>query len=287
MPLERVLWSTALSALLTGIGLLAVGLRRRAGSAPARQASGVALAVGLGYSVGHVVLTGWAAWPGEPWQWLPHIAAAATLLTVLMACAQPPAWIGLGLDWVLALATALLMVRPMPMGTWSVGQSVAWLAGLVGAVAVSEASLAAQARRVGASTAALIMTISAAAASVVLVSSANARLGMLAGLLAASTAAVTVAGWCMPRLSFQGVTRCVTLILSGLLITAYFNDYTGLPATSFILAAASPLPAWLSLAGPVRRLADWQRAAIAMAGVAMAAVMAATLAWRSYCALGG
>jgi hypothetical protein len=102
----------------------------------------------------------------------------------------------------------------------------------------------------------------------------------LAGGMAALLGLVWIISWFRPemRLSHGGVPVLVT-VLTAILLNG--QVYASTPLVSALLIAASPLAAWLGWVGPMRRLAGWQSALIAMGATLVPVAIAVGLAFGS------
>lgn len=241
-----------------------------------------AVALGLGYAVGHVTAAGWPALPPtEATQWLFFFALVALLAGVLdtfLRIARP--W-RLGLWLALCAGLLALLLRPKIQSSWTPAQSALWLLGLAALMTILAASLG----RIARPHADAVFTLFAAAlvcggSGIALVLSGSLLLGQLAFVLAAGVGVALVAAWFFPELPLAaGAVPVIVALLTGLWVNGYF--YAELPAICallFALALVLPalLPSMATALGNSRLLAKplLLRAAVVALPVAIAVFVA-------------
>lgn len=272
-PLPFVLRALVLPAVVTGIALLA-GLRLRA----ARSAI-AALAVGIGYAVGHVASL--RAVPGFPptdsLAALFYVALAATLVGLLRGASSVP---GLPSSIVLAAvagAAPWVLLRNL-MSRWSaLGVATAIAITAVGVTAFVITIDRWAERRRGVSLP-LVLWMTAAIAAVSLGISGTVTYAAFSGSMAAVLGACIVFAWIARDMSYaRGATVVFAIVLS---CFCYAGVYLAeLPRASAILLFYSPLAAVAVDRGPVERLSTFKAHAVRLLAVLLVAGAALAIAY--------
>ena len=267
-PFVRVLLWTVAAPLV--LGTVAFVL-------PRGRAASVPLALGAAVATAHAALLGMPRFPpGYAVAWLFWVALGASCAGLLELAWRAPAWARLTLR--LALAGLLLVVllrQPYLAQTWSLGEGVAYFAGLAMVTVASWTALGCCGEHLAGRRHALLLTALAAGAAAVLGVTGTASLALLAGALAATCAPAIVLGrQARGALASDGTTT-FTLVLAALLVEGYF--YSDAPAPSVLLLAGAPLAA-LAGARVARATNGWPGIALAIAPALLAIASAVGLA---------
>ena len=202
-----------------------------------------AIAVGIGYAVGHAVTAGWPAFPPiEATQWLPYFGIAGTLLAVIDTLLRPPG-VMRAVVWFLGCVgiLSLLLASKFQYG-WSLFAGVLWIAGLATAMLVLTSFLDRVARRDVSISLPLILTIVAGGTGLALMLSGSILLGQLALVLAGAFGAIVIVGMLLPNaINGRAIAPVSATLLCGLWLSGYF--FSGLPPVSGFLLLVSPVPA--------------------------------------------
>jgi hypothetical protein len=287
-----ILLATGLAALTAALVLLAFGWPWRRPSRT-RVTLGWALAVGLGFAVGCLVV-------GVPVAWPPHkdqgrlllvVWPAAMLVESLAAVPRVPRMLAWAARLVVAQAVARVILHGTvylvePAGgsewTWTSGQALAWLGGLALALAVVWVALALLAERVPGPSLPLALAVVCAGAAPTIMYSGYASGGALGLPLAAALAGAAAGSLLLTRP--EGVRAAMGLGLVGLfalLVAGRFliEEMTTLHAVLLLFA---PLLCWVPELPGLRRLPSWQRGVLRIALVLIPVVFCVTQAkWQA------
>jgi hypothetical protein len=202
-----------------------------------------AIAVGIGYAVGHAVTAGWPAFPPiEATQWLPYFGLAVTLLAIIDTLVRPPGSVRTVI-WFLCCAGILsvLLTSKFQYG-WSLFVGVLWIVGLTTAMLVLTSFLDRVARRDASISLPLILTIVAGGTGLALMLSGSMLLGQLALVLAGAFGAIVIVGTLLPNaVNGRGIAPVSATLLCGLWLSGYF--FSELSSVSALLLLVSPVPA--------------------------------------------
>jgi hypothetical protein len=202
-----------------------------------------AIAVGLGYAVGHVVTAGWPPFPPiEATQWLPYLGIAVTILAVIDTLLRPPGVLR-AVIWFLGCVgiLSLLLASKFQYG-WSLFAGVLWIAGLATAMLVLTSFLDRVAQRDASISLPLILAIVAGGTGLALMLSGSMLLGQLALVLAGTFGAIVIVGTLLPNaINGRGIAPVSATLLSALWLSGYF--FSELPSVSGFLLLVSPVPA--------------------------------------------
>ena len=202
-----------------------------------------AIAVGVGYAVGHAVTAGWPAFPPvEATQWLPYFGIAVTILAVIDTLLRPPGLVRVVI-WFLCSAGILsvLLASKFQYG-WSLFIGILWIAGLATAMLVLTIFLDRVAQRDASISLPLILTIVAGGTGLALMLSGSMLLGQLALVLAGAFGAIVIVGTLLPNaVNGRGIAPVSATLLCGLWLSGYF--FSELPSVSGVLLLVSPIPA--------------------------------------------
>jgi hypothetical protein len=255
------------AAVLAAVVVLPGGLALRT-RGPGWLAGGEALGLGLAFFLGSVAVSRWPRWsPPEAQDRLLAVLGAVVLVEIVAAWRAAPRW----LVWTLRLAVAAAVAPMLLSGTlyladaagpgtrlWTPTQTVLWLGGLAGALAVVWALLALLARRASSRSLPLSLAVVSVGAAFSLMFSGYATGGPLLVPLAGALvgmAAVSLA-WTLPRADSAAVGVSVVMLF-GLLVMGRF--LAGLQILYAALLFFAPLLAWLpEVLG--KRLPAWLRA---------------------------
>ena len=202
-----------------------------------------AIAVGVGYAVGHAVTAGWPAFPPvEATQWLPYFGIAVTILAVIDTLLRPPGLVRVVI-WFFCSAGILsvLLASKFQYG-WSLFIGILWIAGLATAMLVLTIFLDRVAQRDASISLPLILTIVAGGTGLALMLSGSMLLGQLALVLAGAFGAIVIVGTLLPNaVNGRGIAPVSATLLCGLWLSGYF--FSELPSVSGVLLLVSPIPA--------------------------------------------
>ena len=202
-----------------------------------------AIAVGVGYAVGHAVTSGWPAFPPvEATQWLPYFGIAVTILAVIDTLLRPPGSVRVVI-WFLCCAgiLSLLLTSKFQYG-WSLLVGILWIAGLATAMLVLTSFLDRAAQRDKSISLPLILAIVAGGTGLALMLSGSMLLAQLALVLAGAFGAIVIVGALLPNaVNGRGIAPVSATLLCGLWLSGYF--FSELPSVSGVLLLVSPIPA--------------------------------------------
>lgn len=246
----------------------------RSGDSPTGPRWGAAVGVGLGYILGHAVMSEWhsgtrladtwrdlqtwtragGAFPlsaGNGWDWLPWIAAIATLIGVLDGGWPAPRWSRWQNRLLLAVLLMWLVFSPLVGGLWTAEHGAAWMIGLGSATFAFATVLDIRAERLGPAMPLVLMVPAIGMAAAQHFSESSYLFTILSGALAATTGALWVVSWFSPRMNLARATIPIyAVVYAGLAIGGMF--YGGLPKTSGLALAVAPLASFIDRVGPWR-----------------------------------
>ena len=199
-----------------------------------------AIAVGVGYAVGHAVTAGWPAFPPiEATQWLPYFGIAVTILAVIDTLLRTPGLVRVVI-WFLCSAGILsvLLASKFQYG-WSLFIGILWIAGLATAMLVLTIFLDRVAQRDASISLPLILAIVAGGTGLALMLSGSMLLGQLALVLAGAFGAIVIVGTLLPNaINGRGIAPVSATLLCGLWLSGYF--FSELPSVCGLLLLVSP-----------------------------------------------
>jgi hypothetical protein len=270
MSLLKQVLPAAIVAMMVAAGVCGFALFR--GKERARGALG-ALAVGVAYLAGHLVVTGWISFPpADTTNWLPYFALAAAVLGAFCSFLPITAWARVVIFALVSTGALRLLLKPRFQYGWSPGEGWAWVAGLGCAIVLLAIVLDALARRPGTAVEMpIFLLIVSAGTSGALMLSGSMLLGQFAMVLAAAVfgALVFAARKVAPG---RGIVPVFSLLVSALLVSGYF--FAELPVTSAVLLAFAPIPALIDIGITNKLLALGSRAALVSVTVALALILA-------------
>jgi hypothetical protein len=201
-------------------------------------------AVGAGYGVGHVSITGGVPFPPtDTTNWLPYFAIMAGALASLVSFVDSK----VARTTVFGLAcvgTMRLLLAPMFRYRWSAEQGWLWVVCLACATLLLALSVRAIARRSSsAADPGLLLSLVAAGLAGCLMLSGSLLLGQFAAVLSAAVMGTVVLTWRFP-IEFEGVGSVFSLVGAALLTCGYF--FAELPALSALLLVSAPSVALIS-----------------------------------------
>jgi hypothetical protein len=202
-----------------------------------------AVAIGIGYTSGHVVTAGWPTFaPAEATQWLPYFAISFLFVGVLDTLLRPAAWVRVTL-WVLCCVGILrLLLGAKFQYGWSLTQGCLWIACLAVGMLVVAGCLDAAAQRDASVALPLSLAIVAGGTGAALMLSGSMLLGQLAIVLATALGAISAAGFALPTAAKgSGSVPTVVALLSSLWLSGYF--FAELPPASALLLAVATVSA--------------------------------------------
>jgi hypothetical protein len=202
-----------------------------------------AVALGVGYVCGHLVITGWPPFPPiEATQWLPYIAIGAAIVGVVDTFLRPVGALRTPI-WLLFCAGILgvLLSSKFQYG-WSLFGGTLWIVGLAIGMLLLTVFLDSAAQRDASISLPLVVAIVAGGTGLALMLSGSMLLGQLALVLAAAAGAIVAVGLLLPNaVNGRGIAPVAGAVLSGLWLSGYF--FSELPPASALLLAGSSIPA--------------------------------------------
>ena len=234
------------------------------------------LAIGIAYFAGHVFIAGWVRVPpSDTTNWLPYFALAAALLGAFCVMLPVGRWSRVLIFALVSAGALTLLLKPKFQYGWSPGESVGWVAGLMGAMVLIAIILDALTRRSAAAVeipALLLITCGGIFGAL-----------MLSGSMLLAQYAAVLGGAVLGSLVFsarkaalgRGIVPLLSLLLGALLISGYF--FAELPAAAALLLAFAPLLALIPIGAQSRPLAFIVRATM----VSIPILLALFLAFRS------
>lgn len=232
-----------------------------------------ALAVGVAYLAGHLIIAGWTAFPPtDTTNWLPYFALAAAALGAFCAVLPVTAWARVVIFALVSTGALRLLLKPRFQYGWSPGEGWAWVAALGCAIVLLAIVLDALVRRPGTAVEMpIFLLIVSGGTSGALMLSGSMLLGQFAMVLAAAVFGALVFAARKVALG-RGIVPVFSLLVSALLVSGYF--FAELPATSAVLLAFAPVLALVDIGMANRLLALGSRAALVSVPVALALVLA-------------
>jgi len=273
MPVSPTAVLAMILATAFSLGLSALGARsRRRLGVDAPSPWWGALAVGLGYAIGHAGVAPPAIPPADVTDRIPIIALVGAGVAALLAGGRGGVW-GRAIAYVgIATPAYVVMLGPV-LGSGDLpGETVTWLLGSAVVsmlAALNVAFLDTPGRR---SETWVGLAAFALGAGVVLILANSAVLFQLGGVLAVALIASIVGAWGRP---VGGGVPVALAVLSALIVEGFV--YAFLPAPSAAILAASPLALWLTRLRPIARLGPRTRAAIAAVLILIPVAVAAAL----------
>ena len=293
--LESIIGAAGMAALI----LLACGWPWKA-PWPKVIAAGWALAVGIGFFVGCLVLGPTPKWPPqEPADRLLFLLLPATVaVEVLGAFVSRPRWLACGLRAVVAAVAARILlhksvylvpsafpVDPASSGshTWSVAE--AWLnfGGMGLGLAAVWILLERLATRSTSRAVSLALAMNCGAAGMAIMLSGYATGGQLGFPLSAAIGGAVIASLAGTKLSQSagGIGVGVVMLFGMVVLGRFFGDLTTAHAVLLFLA---PLLAWVGELPLLRKLRAWQRGVLQLLAVAIPLAVVVLQAQRQFAA---
>jgi len=275
--LKPFLFGVLLPAVVSGIAFVVAWRPWQRDAPVANGIWGGAIALSVGYIVGHVGLLGWPPFPPvEATQWLVYLALASGVFGLIIALWHESTGLRWGLRLLLSGAMPWLILRPVLKYRWQPIEGVVWLVGLGVAILGFWLMLNALAKRFRGASTPLVLLVVATGGSVTLLLSGSAMLGQLGGVLTAALGASLVIAWWNPTLSLaHGATSVVAILLAGLWMSGYF--YAEVPVVSALLLVVSPATAWIGQVEAIQRLGGWKVALIRAAAVCIPVAVAVAI----------
>lgn len=226
-----------------------------------------ALAVAIGYSVGHRVATGSLPLvPRSVEDWLPLLAFVASLLSVLENSPKVNEPIRFSLRSVFCLLAASVLL--LPSASLSLPVKFGWALGLGVTFGVVWTGFAQLANRGGDATLPFSLSLVATINSAALLISHSAALSQLSGVLAAVAAAVFIS--CLfgkQKAMLSGAGGVLVSLLFGANVSGMF--YADLPVPSAIFLWLAPLAGWVRFLPFLQNLPRWSQVASQLAAVVL------------------
>jgi hypothetical protein len=261
-------------SVLLGMAVAAIvqGLALWRGSSRARALTPVAL--GLGYFCGHVLITGWTAFPPtDTTNWLPYFGLAAAGLGAFWSGFPKPAAARVALIF-LAVGAMRLLLEPKFRYGWVAGQGWIWVIGLAIGVGLLGVTLCALARR--SSTAIevpIVLLVVSGGVSASLMLSSSLLLGQFGAVFAGAIFGTLVFSLRWAK-GVEGIAPVFAVFIGVLLASGYF--FAELPGPSAVLLAGAPVLALV----PTGRLSGLPSAVVRIILVSLPVAAAIIFAFR-------
>lgn len=270
MSLLQQIFPSAIVAVMVAGGLCGLALcwgkdRARGALAP--------LALGLAYLAGHLVITGWIAFPPvDTTNWLPYFALTAGVLGALCALVATKAWTRVIIFALVSAGALRLLLKPKFQYGWSLGEGWLWVGCLVSAFVLLAIILDALVRRPATALALpIFLLITCAGTFGALMLSGSILLGQFAAVLGAAVfGSLVFAAWKVPL--GRGIVPVFSLLLGVLLVSGHF--FAELPLACAMLLAFAPALALVPIRASNKLLAFGVRFALVSAPVLAALVLA-------------
>jgi hypothetical protein len=241
---------------------------------PSRPEWSGALALGGAFVLGAGLLLGWPRFPpAEPAQWLVYLP----LLAILASNSTDRSMAQEGVvTTLLAMLCAGLVVPSQNLPDYLVLR-----AGLAAIILCLLLALEPLARMRQGPAGPMVLLLWCGAAAGLLILAGIAKFAMLAAIMAACCAGGVIAGLARADFTFAGgALVVVTLLIPGLLFSAWIATYSPVPGACFILVAAAPLAWWVGQIRPLKRR-RWAGLVAGVFGVMVPIAVALVLAYRA------
>jgi hypothetical protein len=240
----------------------------------------LALAVGLGFVIGHVRIEGWRPFPPrEAADRLGYLALMAVPLSFLDLWRSCPAWLRWVLHASLWMALVWSMLPPSLAKESSWAEVGRWLVGLGVVGLIFWTVLAYSARRLPGALIPFVVLIASLGTVGALHAGHSLKLTQLAGVLAATLLPVLIRSAALPRAEMA--IAPVMVLLPGLWLMSYFYSDGEHLVRSFALLALAAISGALGFMPGTKSLAPCLKSLIGAAAAIVLAVMAVVLAHRS------
>lgn len=241
---------------------------------PALREWGGALGFGLAFTLGAGFLLNWPSIPPkESWQWLIYIGLLG-MIPGLANCWSHKA--GVVVASAVAVLSAWLIVPVWQEQRW-------WCVPALGAaILILSFSLDPLARRWPGAALPLLLFILCCSAMGMLLLSGNVKFALLAFITAACCGVSILVGmWCPSFTLAGGAAGVFALLLPCLLFNGYVFNESKIPTVCFIVPAFSPIAAWISQFGRIKRLGGWKPSAISVIAVLIPIAICGILVYRA------
>ncbi len=265
---KQLVWTVAMPL---GIAIVCMTLAWRPWQRERRDSVrgwwGGALAIGLGYLVGHVVINHWPSMPPANTDDYLFVLAIAAAAVGLLESMRMPMWLRWCIRAVLAAAVSWFMLSNGFRSSHSAWVIAAWTAGPAAAIFVVWTLLERLAERRTGPSIPLALSLMIAVASFYFFKGGSGKVAQLAGLLAASLGGAALVTMMAPRVSIArgALAVAVPLYLALILYSWQYPKPLGTP----IILAAAPLALWL---------AEWRESVTAVAARVLLAAAPALIA---------
>ncbi len=293
-----IVWPAVATGVILAFGVI---LRRRSGGMhpPSEDHAGkrtsfdgavAAIAISIGYCVGHIAILGWPSFPPVSAEhWLIPVALLAGLLAALECAYRLPS----AARWIVRVAAlgAFLVIPLGPMWRyfaetreWSGWTTTVWMAGFVALFLAGWVSSDISARRLAGWAVTVPIGVAIAGLAIVAAISGSASLGQLAGALAVSLGTLTLAdAICGGGRPIGGAVSVCWFLMIAVLFNAFtFGEVTSLPAS--LLVGAS-LGSFVGASIGRLRTHRWVGGITAAAVSLLMTGLAVFLAYREYTSL--
>lgn len=230
------------------------------------------LALGIGYTFGHIFLTGWITFPPtDTTNWLPCFALATAGLSAFVWMGSVPTWLRVSTSFLIFAGALRLLLKPRFEYGWSTIEGYCWIVFLTIATVLVAITLdAIMQRSLLAVELPVFLLIICAGTCGVLALSGSLLLGQFAVALSGAIIGSLVPAVWKVKVN-RGIVAVFSLLLVALLVSGYF--FAELPATSAALIASAPAFALIPL-GRLKRLAFPVRASLVSVPILIALVVA-------------
>ncbi len=228
---------------------------------------GGALAIGLGYLVGHVAINKWPALPPASGDDYLFLFAVIGIGVGFSESIRMPVWIRWGIRLVLCAAVSWFMLSKGFRSGHTNGVLLAWGSGQTMAAFLVWTLLERLAERRTGPSIPLALSLLIAAASVYFLKGSSGKLAQLAGVLSASLGGAALVAMTVPRVSSaRGLLAVAIPLYCALILYSWQYDK---PFGTPVILAAAPLVLWI---------AEWRESFTAVVGRVLLAVVPALIA---------
>ncbi len=293
-----IVWPAVATGVILAFGVI---LRRRfgdtrppsaghAGKRTSFDGAVAAIAISIGYCVGHIAILGWPSFPPVSAEhWLIPVALLAGLLAALECAYRLPS----AARWIVRVAAlgAFLVIPLDPLWRyfaetreWSGWTTTVWMAGFVAVFLAGWVSSDISARRLAGWAVTVPIGVAIAGLAIVAAISGSASLGQLAGALAVSLGTLTLADAITGggRPIGGAVSVCWFLMIAVLFNAFTFGEVTSLPAS---LLVGAPLGSLVGVSTAGLRTNRWVGGITATVVSLLMTAFAVFLAYREYTSL--
>lgn len=239
-------------------------------------------AVSAAFAGAYAALFGWPSPPPpESWQWLPYLLLPVAILGAAIDALAIP---GL-FKWLLVIIICLVATW-MLIPEFVTERRIVWIIAIALSVLAIWLAIVAASRRIHPAFVTGAIMVMMTGASIFLVRhSGNAKLGQLAGALAAPLGVcLVVAIWRKQAIGAVTLAAPVSVAHVGLIACGYFNSFSETPFAAYLLITLSPVALLIVRIGAIAKLKPWQRATLIAAPCVVAITVGLLIAENAYSA---